>query len=988
MSEAARTAVAFAGRRLPAARVPAACFLAALAISGNAALPEEAAPSPGRRLLAEGVDLRKNRPSEAAPVLREALRLLEDDTDLAGQAEAHRNLGILSRQEGRPEEALRSYQVALGLARASGDATVRSEVLNSLGILYRSLGDMEKALDVAAEGLALARAAGDVIAQARLLGSMARAYEETGDLAVSERAGRLALLLAERGGAPPDLVANLIGRIGVLLAKRGEVLEALRAFDRFDAIAGLPPMGRYAAENTRALIYRGLGDLPRAADHARRALEAARLGAPPADVLGCMYNLALILQDMGDLVSARSLLAESLGGFEKLGDRSKTVYALNGLAMLSLAEGDVEAAAAWNDRALALITGPGALDVYPTDEAHRTRSRIARHRGDLDAARRHAEEALAWAHAAGPEGRADTLEWLGELEVEAGRPSEAERSFREAIAIRKELRSGLPAEMRLTLSRGRARPWRLLAALLLERGRAEDRRDLTEEALRVLDESRALSFLEMLESARPREAPEVRGAPGPPSEASDAARAVAAIQAELIGAEGNPIRRRALRRRLFLAEEDLDAERRRAEGPGAVPAPGPLDVEDLRWALGAGGALLASFLVEPGEGWVLLAGGSGVEALRLDAPEEILRTAALLDPLLAARPEAAPVPDPLPALDRLAALILDPWAGRLGPQTRKVFIAADGALERVPFEALRIHAGSGRGRFLVEKAAVAYLPSASSWLRLRRRPRPEGARPARRARVLAVADPRLGAGAEEVAPRLGPLPWSRGEAASLLAMASRGSRLLAGPAATEEAWKGEDLTRYDLIHVAAHGIADPAHPLRAGVLLAPGPAGDDGLVQMREILGSPLGAELVVLSACRTAFGPTDRAEGTVSLPLAFLQAGARSVVATLWEVEDRTASAFMKTFYAEVARGESTLEALRAAKVSLIRSDDPARRDPRAWAAFILVGDGEGSVRLGGSIVSLAVTLAAGAAAGAALWVRRRATPGRYLAGAIRKPV
>jgi CHAT domain-containing protein len=166
------------------------------------------------------------------------------------------------------------------------------------------------------------------------------------------------------------------------------------------------------------------------------------------------------------------------------------------------------------------------------------------------------------------------------------------------------------------------------------------------------------------------------------------------------------------------------------------------------------------------------------------------------------------------------------------------------------------------------------------------------------------------------------------------------SVVLVGDAATETAIKNEDLSRYQVIHLAAHGFADQKFPERAAIVLMSDPrAGEDGLLQPREIARYGLHARLVVLSACETAVGPTIGQEGVLNVARAFLVGGARSVMMTLWPVSDATSAALMRQFYEHLAQGDDVSEALRASKRAVVERFGP--ESVATTAAFQIVGDG-----------------------------------------------
>src|SRR5262249_49388356 len=145
-----------------------------------------------------------------------------------------------------------------------------------------------------------------------------------------------------------------------------------------------------------------------------------------------------------------------------------------------------------------------------------------------------------------------------------------------------------------------------------------------------------------------------------------------------------------------------------------------------------------------------------------------------------------------------------------------------------------------------------------------------------------------------------------------------------GPDATEERARTlGSAPRY--VHFALHGLLDRRFPLDSALALSPPPAGasgrENGLLQAWEIFESVrLDAELVTLSACETGLGPEAGGEGLISLARAFHYAGARSVLASLWAVSDRSTADLMGRFYASLASGLPKDEALQAAQLEGMR--------------------------------------------------------------------
>ena len=166
-----------------------------------------------------------------------------------------------------------------------------------------------------------------------------------------------------------------------------------------------------------------------------------------------------------------------------------------------------------------------------------------------------------------------------------------------------------------------------------------------------------------------------------------------------------------------------------------------------------------------------------------------------------------------------------------------------------------------------------------------------------------------------------------------------GADTLTGTAANERNLKQWPLKDYRIIHFACHGFLDESSPFRSALALSTTNAsGDDGFLQMREIYGLDLNADLVVLSACQTAAGRLERSEGPMGLSRPFFFAGARSVIASLWPINDRSTVTFMHDFYAGLLGGCPADEALRSAKSKMLKTHHWAH--PFYWASFLLQGD------------------------------------------------
>ncbi|HXI43584.1 MAG TPA: CHAT domain-containing protein [Bryobacteraceae bacterium] len=280
-------------------------------------------------------------------------------------------------------------------------------------------------------------------------------------------------------------------------------------------------------------------------------------------------------------------------------------------------------------------------------------------------------------------------------------------------------------------------------------------------------------------------------------------------------------------------------------------------------------------------------------------------------------------------------------------QKENLVVIRDGQLHLVPFDGLINVAG----RYIAEAHTVIYAPSATSFYLLatqKHRAREfthallaVGGIPYNRTELKQVS---LTRGYD--ATDLSNLPASKDEVlAAEAAIQGRNDTLLLGSIATEAAFKRADLAQYRFVHLAVHAFASRTDPDSSALVLLSDPsAGEDGFLQASEIVPLRLNAELVILSACDTAVGPVQGEEGIATLSRAFLLAGAKTVVSTLWSVDDNFSLFLMKHFYKHLAAHEPAAYALTAAKRDMLRKFGH-EAVPYYWAGFTFEGVADSAI-------------------------------------------
>jgi CHAT domain-containing protein len=187
------------------------------------------------------------------------------------------------------------------------------------------------------------------------------------------------------------------------------------------------------------------------------------------------------------------------------------------------------------------------------------------------------------------------------------------------------------------------------------------------------------------------------------------------------------------------------------------------------------------------------------------------------------------------------------------------------------------------------------------------------------------------------------LPFSRREAEAIHAVARRGEALTALDFDANKATATSPrLKEYRILHFATHGLLNSEHPeLSALVFSLVDRKGEkqNGFVRLFDVYNLDLNADLVVLSACRTALGKQVKGEGLLGLTRGFMYAGAERAVASLWKVDDEATAELMKKFYeAMLTDGQRPAAALRSAQLWLRK--EKRWQDPYYWAGFVFHGE------------------------------------------------
>ncbi len=859
-----------------------------------------------------GMEAYAGKPRGAEDHLARALVLIEKLDDKRLEAEALIFLGWVQFAKSNFSEAKASFARAREIAETLGDTFLTCQSLIGLGWVDRLAEEGAHAADIFREAIRRSREAG------------CRAME-------AEAWYGLAAALQNRN--PEE---------GLMAAKKAEEL-ARKAGNKF-----------YLA---RAL--HGLGNAYGWIEHYERAIRCYEEGLllkreiGDEGTSGTLIALGLAHKYLGQIPAALVAYKEAESVALRTGNRDHLCRLYNNMGSIYLLQEDYRRAAEEYGRAAKIAEEIGSKGLMVLTRANRARAlaelpdAASREEGIREIVRLADEMGfphVMWvAHAA----RARHAELRGEFE-------EAEQSYEQSLRVIEGARTQLPTltgrarylERQLTVYEqyiemlyGRLQtdpkgPWAARAFEIAERAKARSLLDALPEAHARLDER-------LPENLRERK--------------KSLLTTFSRLQAELVQLGANEPERKRILAALEKTEAEWDdfliALRKAAPTEGRFAFPEPRSLEDIQKRL-AQGDRLVSYLLGDNYSFVWAVSSAGVRMHRLPRRSLIeTEVSRFREALAAPTRRAGDLTDMSPLAGRLYQMLLGPLSGEIA-RAKRLCISPDGVLHYLPFEALQ-----HEGTYLVERHEVSYVPSASVLLTLLEAPAKEASDGG--GNLLAVGAPvfefdkRLGQETEREAVRsfylergfnLASLPFAREELRTIAHFfpADRAEIRLGSEA--QEAWlKRASLERFRYIHFATHAFADEQMPQRSALVLSMR-AGqrEDGLLQAREIVNLKLGAELVVLSGCRTGLGRILRGEGILGLTQSFLYAGTPSVVVSLWDVRDRATAVFMEAFYKQLRRGRSKSEALRLAKLSMLRSDTPAYHHPYYWAPFVLVGKSE----------------------------------------------
>lgn len=826
--------------------------------------------------------------------------------------------------------ALESYRRCLALQWRGQDLGALPWTLCEIGVAYGKQGDVRARsyLDLCLE---LGRAAGSAKAQVLALGAGARLDIDMGELqgAYKQYVDLRSLLLATSGGAMP---AQALDGLATVLLYLGEPEKARQTF--------------------------------------AQALTEVEALDDPVDRAHALLGIGWSLEAEGDEHKALEYYERALEIVRASGIRSLETWALYSLGRLHRKRGQPLLAIPQLEAALSLGINDSAVSQAQTEVELGNSYGLA---GRVDAARSAYQRAVQLSSKA-PLVEASALAGLARIERDGGDLGAARSAIGRALEITERIRSGvIRPDQRVSFLAARRTYYELYVDLLMRLDLLRPGAGFDAEAIRASEQARARSLLDLLVEGRGR----TRDGIPPQLERQEIeiGDRIVHLQA-LLSSTSLALtedRVKLLQRDLTRAEEeekDLDAAIRLHQSrPAAVEGSRSLSLPEIQELLDEHTALLEYFIGED-TSYFFVVTRQGLRVHPLPSKRDLV---AVVDRVSSAvgrysRLRARQLVEDAYQLYRLLIL---PAADELRGKSHLIF-APDEILYSLSFEVLLTDPVPDAGvptknlPYLIRERSVSYVPSAGVMAQLlAERPPSDAPTPGKQfvgfgapeevgretdaANVAGVrgacsspeGQPAAQSGARAVGGGgLPALPGARDEVCRIAQLFPAGQAVVfTGSDATEENVKTSPLVASaHILHFAAHGFFDGSHPDRSALQLAHGvTSAEDGLLQVREISNLELHADLVVLSACQSGMGRVVSGEGLIGMTRPFLYAGARTIVVSLWKVDDEATSDLMVSFYRNLGSVGDKSEALRRAKLELI--DRSRYSHPYYWAAFILVG-------------------------------------------------
>jgi CHAT domain-containing protein/Flp pilus assembly protein TadD len=852
--------------------------------------------------------------AKASAQFEDAHKLFGEIGDRKGEARASLFVGYIAGGLGQPEKALTRISEALALYRTATDKRGEGLSLTALGLFHSQKGEEEYAIGKHREAMEIFRAIGDRQSEAIALNGLGQVFQNLGEYETARDNYEKALKLSQS----PDLSAVAIFKI--------------------------------------AMVYRLLGDRDRALTFYGQCLKLSRAAKNRRTEANALNEIAVIYASEGNREKTVRQYGKILKFYAAISDRRGQATALNNLG----------------DFLLRLEEKKNALRSY--------------------------KQALPLSKHAGDQGiLISTLYNIALANRDLGDLEDALSYIKQSIKIIEDLRANVASpDFRTSYFAGVSKQYALCVDILMQLDRQRPGQGFAAAALLMNENARARSLIDMLTEAgadiRQDATPELLEQE---RKLLRLIRSQAQYQMEIsISGKNNTETSEVARQidQLRTDYQEIEAKLRDQSPRFRTLAQSvPMSLEQIQNEMLDRDTILLEFALGDDRSYLWVVTSESLRAYELPPRATLEDAAREVYKLLTARQAidekiAGDYQTNVEESDRLydekalklSQILLGQVAEQLG--TKTIIVVAEGVLQYIPWDALPtpqkqiVAANAGQPlptEPLIVMHQIVTLPSISTLAAIRQEKRKASSSN----KIVAVlADPVFSSNDDRVQNGTPPpviassspdqgssqpalrsftgsvrnggamrLVHASDEADAILAATPRGTGMVArGFDATRETAMSSLVGEYKIVHFATHGFLNSEHPELSGIVLTMvnrDGSRTNGFMPLHDIYNLNLSADLVVLSACDTALGKDVKGEGLVGLTRGFMSSGSRSVVASLWKVDDQATAVLMSNFYKSMLEdGLPPGAALRSAKQRV--RQEKKWSAPYFWAGFVLQGE------------------------------------------------
>ncbi|MFN2531676.1 MAG: CHAT domain-containing protein [Pyrinomonadaceae bacterium] len=894
--------------------------------------------------------------------------------------------------------AIQKYEEASSLFETVGDTYRKTLAVQMSGLAHAQLNEFRTAFPLFQTALQLATTVADQRLEGSIETLLGGASDVLGDISSAHQHYNRALELARITNNLP-LEGSALNNIGKLFNDAGDFQNALGNYLLALPLFKDLPARQAITLNNIGVAYIALGAPDKALEYFHQSLPLLQVAADKNAESYTLSNMGSAYRLLANYEQAMHYYGDARAIQQKTGNHAQEAETLDLLGLTYSELQQPEKALEYHQQALQIQRDTHnirreALSLSNLGHVYTSLNQPAKAIEKFD-------ESLSLFGTVGDlSNTAVALEGRARAESQAGNIPEARKNIEQSLALVEGVRARSGSQqMRAAYLASREEAYEFYVNLLMQQPK-EAGKDYVAEALEASERSRARSLAELLNESHVdiREGIN-RDLVTKERQIRESLNAKAQRQIQITAQRGSQQEIETLNKEISGLEDEYQqlqvAIRKQSPAYAALTQPPPMTVSDIQQQLDPNTILLEYSLgAERSYLWAVTQ--NSLKAYVLPRRAEIQKVAQQFYEALTARSVVKALESQAQRqtritegdvqlkelATRLGEMILAPAAGDL--DAKRIVVIPDGALQYVPFSALpvplvlnavqRTSRDGKRSSYwpLILDHEVVSLPSASA-LAVQRQSFADRKSAPRAVAVIAdpvfsTADPRFDPGARTTQVRgqtnvpasdtrmlehladsangqwiIRRLPFTRQEAEQILAVAPAGSSLRALDfRANRRVVTNGELSKYRYVHFATHGYLDSTRAnLSAIVLSLVDEQGrpQDGFLRTLDIYNLKLPAELVVLSACETGLGKEIRGEGLDGLTRGFMYAGARRVVVSLWNVNDKATADLMARFYRGMLREKKTpAAALRAAQMELIRNKQ--WQSPYYWAGFIMQGE------------------------------------------------